>query len=64
MRKLKFSISLKIHVNDIQNFGGIQKTGLHIINLHTNSKLAKFQSSVSILGGVMFKKQIEVMSLF
>ena len=40
----------------IQNFGGIQKNGLYVVNLHTDNIHRKFQNNIFIFGCAMVKK--------
>ena len=46
----------------MQNFGVIQKNGIHVVNLHTNNTHNKFQSNIFIFGCAMEKKQVKVMT--
>ena len=55
----------KINAYKFQNFGVIQKSGVYIVNLHTNNIYTAFQSNIFIFSCGIVKKQIKVItSLF
>ena len=55
----------KINAYKGQHFGVIQKTGIHVVKLHTSNTHTKFQNNIFIFGCAMVKNQVNVMtSLF
>ena len=53
IQNLNFS---KIIAYKIRNFQVIQKTGIYVMEIHTNNKHTKFQSNLFVFGCAMAKK--------